>query len=204
MQASFEGHANVVQTLIEAKAQINTQEEVYVPFIKYTIGEDWVFVSTQGGWTALHLATHEGKVDVVRLLLTESQTLVNVQTEVCNCTNSTERIMILVYVHCGIVCLVQDGGTPLMAASFEGHADIAQTLIEAEAQINAQDEVKMFIVYTTISHTSGLYTTVVTVCLCPIQDGWTALHLATQEGEVDVVKMAVNEAQTLVNIQTEV
>ena len=28
MQASFEGHANVVQTLIEAKAEINTQEEV--------------------------------------------------------------------------------------------------------------------------------------------------------------------------------
>ena len=50
-----------------------------------------------------------------------------------------------------IVCLVQDGGTPLMAASFEGHADIAQTLIEAEAQINAQDEVKIFIVYTTLS-----------------------------------------------------
>ena len=29
MRASFEGHADIVQTLIEAKAQINTQEEVY-------------------------------------------------------------------------------------------------------------------------------------------------------------------------------
>ena len=28
MTTSFEGHADIVQTLIEAKAQINTQQEV--------------------------------------------------------------------------------------------------------------------------------------------------------------------------------
>ena len=39
-------------------------------------------------------------------------------------------------------------------------------------------------------------------CLCP-QDGWTALHLAAQEGKVDVVRLLIDtEAQ--VNIQTEV
>ena len=41
-----------------------------------------MFVSTQDGCTALHMAAHEGKVDVVRLLLTEAQTLVNIQTKV--------------------------------------------------------------------------------------------------------------------------
>ena len=35
----------------------------------------------QDGWTALHLAAAEGKVDVVRLL-TEAQAQVNIQTEV--------------------------------------------------------------------------------------------------------------------------
>ena len=35
----------------------------------------------QGGWTALHLAAHEGKVDVVRLL-TEAKAHVNMQTKV--------------------------------------------------------------------------------------------------------------------------
>ena len=39
-------------------------------------------MSTQNGWTALHLAALEGKVDVVRLLLTEAQALVNIQTKV--------------------------------------------------------------------------------------------------------------------------
>ena len=41
-----------------------------------------------------------------------------------------------------------------------------------------------------------------TVCFCP-QDGWTALHLAAQEGKVDVVRL-LTEAKAHVNIQTEV
>ena len=41
-----------------------------------------MFVSKQDGRTALHMAAQEGKVDVVRLLLTEAQTLVNIQTKV--------------------------------------------------------------------------------------------------------------------------
>ena len=41
-----------------------------------------MFVSTQNGRTALHMAAQEGKVDVVRLLLTEAQTLVNIQNKV--------------------------------------------------------------------------------------------------------------------------
>ena len=40
------------------------------------------------------------------------------------------------------------------------------------------------------------------MCLCP-QDGWTALHLAAQAGNVDVVRL-LTEAQALVNIQSEV
>ncbi|CAI8045666.1 CARD- and ANK-domain containing inflammasome adapter protein [Geodia barretti] len=67
-----------------------------------------------------------------------------------------------------------NGMTPLMIASFNGHTDVVQTLIEAKAQINTQDE-----------------------------DGWTALHLAAQEGKVDVVRL-LTEAQALVNIQNKV
>ena len=41
------------------------------------------------------------------------------------------------------IYLSQNGWTPLMRASFEGHADIVQTLIEAQAQINRHNEVAM-------------------------------------------------------------
>ena len=41
-----------------------------------------------------------------------------------------------------------------------------------------------------------------TVCFCP-QDGWTALHLAAQEGKVDVVRL-LTESHAQVNIQTKV
>ena len=40
------------------------------------------------------------------------------------------------------------------------------------------------------------------MCLCP-QDGGTALHLAAQEGKVDVVRL-LTEAKAQINIQTEV
>ena len=95
-----------------------------------------------------------------------------------------------------------------MTASFEGHTDIVQILIEAKAEINTQDEVCCSYhqkTHCTQHHTVWLYTAVlgeVTVCYCP-QDGWTALHLAAQEGKVDVVRL-LTEAQALVNIQTQV
>ena len=41
----------------------------------------YLYFSPQDGWTALHLAAQEGKVDVVRLL-TEAEAQLNIQTEV--------------------------------------------------------------------------------------------------------------------------
>ena len=55
------------------------------------------------------------------------------------------------------------------------------------------------------THTVWLYTAVlgeVTVCYCP-QNGATALHLAAQEGKVDVVRI-LTEAQALVNTRNKV
>lgn len=40
------------------------------------------------------------------------------------------------------------------------------------------------------------------MCFCS-QDGWTALHLAAQEGRIDVVRLLI-EAQAQVNVQSEV
>ena len=62
-----------------------------------------------------------------------------------------------------------------MRASFNGHADIVQTLIEAKAQINTQDEVcavpttRKHTTHTPYHYTVSHYTAVlgeVTVCFC--------------------------------------
>ena len=53
------------------------------------------YFSSQNGFTALHLAAQEGKVDVVRLL-TEAQAQVNIQTEVHIYTMSCLIIGVLI------------------------------------------------------------------------------------------------------------
>ena len=40
-----------------------------------------------------------------------------------------------------VLYIIQNGWTPLMVASFNGHADIVQTLIEAKAQVDTQEKV---------------------------------------------------------------
>ena len=45
------------------------------------LGELTVCLCPQDGWTALHMAAQEDKVDVVRLL-TEAEAQINIQTEV--------------------------------------------------------------------------------------------------------------------------
>ena len=81
-----------------------------------------MFVSTQDGWTALHLAAQEGKVDLVRLLLTEAQALVNIQTKVhshhimtsdwstaLSSSHVTSAESVNMYIVMYIICTVQCG-----------------------------------------------------------------------------------------------
>ena len=94
-----------------------------------------------------------------------------------------------------------------MAASLEGHVDIVKILVEAKAQVNTQKEVWLLLPPEThcTTHHHTLCIAVLgelTLCFCP-QDGWTALHLAAQEGKVDVVRL-LTEAKAHINIQTEV
>lgn len=92
-----------------------------------------------------------------------------------------------------------------MIASLNGHAESVKILIEAEAQVNTQDKV----IYAASTSRKILHNTSslqlkgeLTVCFCS-QDGWTALHLAAQEGRIDVVRLLI-EAQAQVNVQSEV
>ena len=67
-------------------------------------------MSLQDGWTALHLAAQEGRVDVVRLL-TESHAKINKQTEV------------YVYIHICYMPYVYASLTTIEHALFTGWHD---------------------------------------------------------------------------------
>ena len=102
MTASFEGRVVIIRILIEARAQVNTQNEVCCFYHQKThcmlypthyLHMRYFYFFPQDGWTALHMAAQEGKVDVVRLL-TEAKAHVNIQTEV---HVHTVRMLRLVY-----------------------------------------------------------------------------------------------------------
>jgi ankyrin repeat protein len=85
-----------------------------------------VLIHVQDGKTPLYIASQKGHGAVVKLLLEQ-------HSDVSIC-------MKVMWLHRSSMCfydftiLLQDGWTPtpLMAASFNGHADVVQTLIEAK------------------------------------------------------------------------
>ena len=87
----------------------------------------------QDGRTPLYIASQKGHGAVVKLLLQQHADI-----------NECKKVM---WLHRSSMCLhdfmilLQDGWTPLMTASCEGHTDVVQTLIEAKAQIDTQREV---------------------------------------------------------------
>ena len=90
------------------------------------------------------------------------------------------------------IYVFQRGWTALHLAAQEGNIDVAKLLIEAKAQVNIQEEV------------CCSYTThIVFKCNFCAQRGWAALHLAAQEGKVDVVRILI-KAKAQVNLQEEV
>ena len=92
-----------------------------------------LLIHVQSGMTPLYIASEKGHGAVVKLLL-EQHADISISTKTVRCKWANIYAI-------GNVFITQNGWTPLMTASFEGHADIVQTLIEAKAQVNTQDEV---------------------------------------------------------------
>ncbi|KAL2125831.1 hypothetical protein VTI74DRAFT_2560 [Chaetomium olivicolor] len=122
--ASAEGHADVVQQLLEHGADVNAQRGHYgnalyaASYAGYTkvvrqLLEHGANVNAQGGHysNVLYAASYGGQAEIVRLLLEHS---VDVNA--------------------------QGGhyGNALQAASYAGHAEVVQQLLEYGADVNAQ------------------------------------------------------------------
>jgi ankyrin repeat protein len=106
------------------------------------------YASDEGGYcgTALHSASFEGHLQVVRYLLRQG-----VDVNARNCGNSTSLILASWNGHLDVVrCLLDHGAdldlrdkfdnTPLMLAVFYGRVDIIRLLLEHNADPNPQDD----------------------------------------------------------------
>ena len=119
------------------------------------------------GYTSLHRASMGGCIDAVKLLLQVSADP-NIQTHSVNISNSYPLYLpsnIILQPHVKPFLLISDfqiisGFTALMCASFYGHSEIVQLLLNAKAKPDLQTE-----------------------------NGETALHLAALRGYPDVVQL---------------
>ena len=82
------------------------------------------------------------------------------------------------------VHFIQEGWTGLMTASFGGYIDTVRVLLEAKADPNITNEVKLH-------YTVATVWAIVTWCIM-LQDGVTALHRAAVWGHAHVVKLLVD------------
>ena len=150
MTASFEGHTDVVQTLIEAKAQINTQKEVCcsyhqkthiithsVTVYSCTRWGDCVFVST--GWLDCSSPGSSRR----QSWCGETTDWSSGSGQHTDWGKSCLMIMVCRKSPLGIshddVCwymYLQDGRTPLYIASCKGHGAVVKLLLQQHADVS--------------------------------------------------------------------
>ena len=146
--------------------------------------------SVQGGATALHVASQEGHCEVVRILL-EAKADVNMKDDVSESCSSDSTVIVLVCVMF-VTDSVQDEATALHMASQDGHCEVVGTLLEAKADVNMK---------TNVSEScsgDGLGEHMFTLlCLLQLQRGAIALHIACENGHLEVVETLITASASV-------
>jgi ankyrin repeat protein len=211
-QASRGGYVEVVQLLLDHGVDVNAQNLYTSTPPHLSSGHGHVDIPKAlpefdmevdaSSWSPLHLASQEGHLEVVRLLLTRGANL-NVKTEdwhtplfLASNNGRLEVVQILLENGADL-----DGSdllkkTPLHGASENGHFEVILSLLDRGANVNAKDA-HFWTPLHTASKTGNLK--VARELLnrgadVEAQDdlGWTPLHLASQEGYREIVEVLLN------------
>ena len=161
---------------------------------KSSLSHSYITVITQNGYSALMLATREGRTEVVSLLR-EVGANTDLQNKVKLCTRRCGCGTLYVPSHCCLTTLVcaitqWNGYSALMLAAREGRTEVVSLLLEAGANTELQNMVKL------CTRRCGFGTLYVpsnrclTTFVCVItQKGYSALMLAVRWGRTEVVSL---------------
>ena len=153
------------------------------------------------GQTVLHYALScqkDEQLDLVKMLLERGanpniQDIVSISMWLYGCLHETEWLAYIMHRDC-VMSLIklltllwnwQDGLTPLMKAVAVGHEESTKLLLQKSCCVNLQENVGLFSSY--LLKTRPLW------LLYYIQEnGWSVLHIATNKGRADVVKLLID------------
>ena len=155
------GHVDIVRTLVKHKANVN--------------------VKTDSGDTPLTLAARNKHDNVVQILLSDSQCLVDAKG--------------------------QDGYTALQYSCTHGHVDIARTLVNHKANVNVKtDSGDTPLTLAARNKHDNVVQILLSDSQCLVdakgQDGYTALQYSCTHGHVDIARTLVNHKAN-VNVKTD-
>jgi ankyrin repeat protein len=186
--ASECGHSEIVKMLVSAGASID--------------------FSDNSGQRPLHYACHKGHLEVVKILFRADPSSINVSNKYGhtalqiaafrNRINIVEFLITATQAHPNLLnAKSKDGRTPLSLASENGNFEIVKMLVTAGASIDIRDDKG----YTPLNH-AVWYKNIVEFLItateadpnflnAKIRNGKTALHLASQRENVEILKILV-------------
>ncbi|XP_071181382.1 ankyrin repeat domain-containing protein 50-like [Mytilus edulis] len=184
--ACQEGHTEVVQMLINNKADINKCRD-------------------NDGVSPLSIACQKGRTEVVQMLLINNKADINkcdndgVPPLSIACQNGhTEVVQMLINNKADINKCDNDGVSPLFMACHNGHTEVVQMLINNKTDINKcrdNDGVSPLFMACQEGHTEVvqmLISNKTDINKCRDNDGVSPLFMACQEGHTEVVQMLIN------------
>jgi ankyrin repeat protein len=160
------------------------------------------------GWTALHLASDKGHLNVVQWLVQSCQANLEVSTH-CGRTalfwasmrGHVKIVQWLIQVaHANVEVKDSDGATALYYASYRGHLPVVQCLLrDGKADVDVKTTAGEWTALHVASHDGHLEVVRYLVQIgkadveLPAKDGVTAMHMASGTGHLDIVKFLVLE-----------
>ena len=222
------GHVDIVRTLVKHKANVNARtDNGDTPLtlaarnkhdnVVHALLSDYQYLvddKGQDGYTALQYSCRYGHVDIVRTLV-KHKANVNATTD----SGDTPLTLAVMNKHDNVVhallsdsqCLVDDKGrygyTALQYSCRYGHVDIARTLVNHKANVNAKtDSGDTPLTLAAINKHDNVVHVLLSDPQCLVdakgQDGYTALHYSCRYGHVDRVRTLVKHKAN-VNARTD-